>query len=63
MLKFSDAQPGGDCYQIIWQASVTMSDPIGCGYTILRDSITLLEFLVVKVRKSLIFACENSLHF
>ena len=32
-------------------------------YTISRGSISLREFPLVKARKSLVFACENSLHF
>ena len=36
---------------------------IRTSYTISRGSITLFEFPVVKARKSLVFACENSLHF
>ena len=36
---------------------------IRTSYTISRGSITLLEFPVVKARKSLVFASENSLHF
>ena len=36
---------------------------IRTSYTISRGSITLREFPLVKARKSLVFACENSLHF
>ena len=36
---------------------------IRTSYTISRGSMTLREFLLVKARKSLVFACENSLHF
>ena len=36
---------------------------IRTSYTISRGSITLLELPVVKARKSLVFACENSLQF
>ena len=36
---------------------------ITTSYTISRGSITLVEFTVVKAKKSLVFACENSLQF
>ena len=36
---------------------------IKTGYTISQGSISLLEFPIAKMRKSLVFAYENSLHF
>ena len=36
---------------------------IRTSYTISQGGTTLPEFPVVKERKSLVFACENSLHF
>ena len=36
---------------------------IRTSYTISQGSITLREFPLVKARKSLVFACVNSLHF
>ena len=36
---------------------------IRTSYIISRGSITLREFPLAKARKSLVFACENTLHF
>ena len=36
---------------------------IRTSYTISQGSVTLPKFPVVKERKSLVLACENSLHF
>ena len=60
----------GDCLannitRYTWQASITTRDPIGCGINpaFSQGIITLREFSVLKVRKPLVFACENSFLF
>ena len=71
-LELSEAQPRGDflanSITILFGRRLSLRTTrlaavfIRTGYTISRGSITLLEFSRRK-EKSLVFACENSLHF
>ena len=69
----SQARPRGDCLannitrlfgrRLSLRATRVAAVFIRTSYTISRGSITLGEFPFVKTRKSVVFGCENSLHF
>ena len=69
-VEFSQAQPQGDCLANnitrLFDRHLSLRLTLLAAefsYTISQGSITLLEFPVIKGRKSLVFARENSLHF
>ena len=65
-LEFSQAQPRGDflANNITRLFGRRLSlRPTRLAAVFIRTSYTILNFLAVKARKSLVFACENSLHF